>query len=355
MNNPENTPQNTRGDAGSPGEDALEALFHHVPARQRPPAEDENAIRDSLHNQWRVMSRHRRRRRFTAGFALAASVILGVYLGIGLLGEPVAPVGLEIMAAVDLHQGEAWKTTPGEDVRQLSLTDGPLLTGDVIVTQDNALVSLIWVNGESIRLNSGTRLKLVSASLLELIAGQIYIDSDPAGNAPGRRQMQGTAIPSLEIETPAGTVRHIGTQYMTRVVQQHVFVSVRDGRVAIAPGGNAAAVETVIHRGEKASVGQDKNISVSAIVTHGQDWSWVEKMAPDFVMEGRSMADLLEWVARETGRDIHYRSGAAKRMAAGTFLHGSMDLAPMRALEVVMTTSDLSYELEQEMIRIAVR
>ena len=56
------------------------------------------------------------------------------------------------------------------------------------------------------------------------------------------------------------------------------------------------------------------------------------------------VTELLEWVARETGRPIRYKDSEVERRAATTILHGSIrHFAPLEALGVMLATTNLEY------------
>lgn len=75
-------------------------------------------------------------------------------------------------------------------------------------------------------------------------------------------------------------------------------------------------------------------------------WEWVHAVAPVPLVDGRPLAVLLDWVARETGRPLRYASPTIREQAMNTVLHGRIrDLAPLEALEVMLATTDLDYAL----------
>ena len=65
---------------------------------------------------------------------------------------------------------------------------------------------------------------------------------------------------------------------------------------------------------------------------------------------------LLAWVARETGRQLHYESTAVEARAANVILHGNIrHLAPLAALDVMLATTDLEYTLVGDTMEIRIR
>jgi hypothetical protein len=215
-----------------------------------------------------------------------------------------------------------------------------LMSGQQIVTGKNSGLALRWLNGESIRLHENTELRLTSAGEINLLAGKIYLDTDEADSGG-----------ELYVSTPAGMVRHIGTRYMTAVSVTGTSVSVREGRVKLDTQG----VETLAASGDQLQVNTSGSLVRKTIPTYGDLWQWTEELAPAFSSDGRSMADFLDWVAHESGRSVEFASPAAQKLASETLLRGKVDLDPMRALAVVLQTSDLMSETSAGTIIVRLR
>ena len=52
------------------------------------------------------------------------------------------------------------------------------------------------------------------------------------------------AAPALAVQTPAGEVVHIGTQFMVTVASDEVVLSVREGQVKVTGDGFELVVDT---------------------------------------------------------------------------------------------------------------
>ncbi len=64
--------------------------------------------------------------------------------------------------------------------------------------------------------------------------------------------------------------------------------------------------------------------------------------------------DFLGWVARETGRHVEFADNRAREVAGRTLLHGSVHgLAPLAALQQVLSTTSLRYEVRDDVIRVS--
>jgi len=310
--------------------DKLEELFRHVSARERPSAEDEQAIRQALHEEWSSVTRQRKRRRSAVAWSAAASVFLAVMVGVNLVQNPKSIGPVMQLATVEKLTGTVLIQSSGDPATQSPEVSAALEIGQQILSAVNSRVAIRWLNGESIRLDENTELRLKSAGEIDLRAGRIYVDTAEAGPTA-----------ELAITTPAGLVRHLGTQYMTAVSADGTSVSVREGQVLL----EAQGVETVADRGEQLKVNASGAHSLEMISTYGSFWQWTEELAPAFSSDGRSMADFLNWVARESGHVVEFASPQAEKMANDTLLRGQVEMEPMRALAVVMQTSDLAPEV----------
>ena len=91
------------------------------------------------------------------------------------------------------------------------------------------------------------------------------------------------------------------------------------------------------------------------MATFGSEWDWVEKLAPPFDIDGRTVSDFLAWFADQTGRSIEFGSPAAESVARQTVLNGSIDLEPLQKLSAVLALTDLAYSLEAARVVINTR
>lgn len=337
-----------QGSNGAEGADrtdtVLESLFSHASARKRPPAEDEQAVREALRSEWTEITRRRRRRTYFA-YGIAASLLLATVVSVNMLNRDVPALPPIQLASVEKQSGNIFVRRAGQpssESRRLSKTT--LYAGQVVSTAQAARLAVELRTGESLRIDEGTELVLTAESQIELIKGRIYVDSNQAGTSSGR-------VGALEIATFAGVIRHLGTQYMAGINDSAVEVSVREGKVSITTGKN----ESVATPGQQISVAQSGEASLSAIATHGVMWEWTELVTPEFNLDGRSAFDFIHWVGRETGHSVTFEDNIAERLARATELRGSIDLEPMRALDLILQTSDLEPSVEKGTIRIGKR
>lgn len=318
------------------------SLFKNAATRTRAPADDEARIHATLHTEWRQALGRRRWRRLTVGLAAAASVVLAIFVSTGVFNDPPVQTPTRTVASVVKQSGRVLVGTGGTlEAMQRLRAEETLLSGMVISTAYDARLALRWLGGESIRLDENTRLRLISETEMELLSGRIYIDTHADDSQP-----IGTS--ELAINTPFGRVQHLGTRYMTSLTHASVIVSVRQGSVAVT-GNNEESIAT---SGQQLSVSSKGNVSLAPIAVFGETWQWVEEISPGFTLDGRSLSDFLDWVSRESGRSLEYGSAAAKTLARDTVMHGTIDLQPMRALKLMLQTSDLVAEVHTGVIKI---
>jgi len=313
-------------------DEALHALFRHADPRQRPPAGIEREIRSALHLHWRRRVAANRRRRVTVALALAASVAALLVIGQHLL-RPAAPTPSEPVAVMVKHSGQVRIRPVGDEIRvPAEHAPGSLFAGHEIETGEISLVTLRWTGGESIRVGENSRVRLTGPAEIELLAGSIYLDS---GDSAAGLETNGDG---LCVDTFAGEIRHIGTQYMARLHGAQVEVSVREGKVAII----ADAQRAVAGVGEQVTFAPGLRPTTRPVPTWGGLWAWTENAAPAIDLNGRTVLEFLQHVARESGRDLAFVDAGVEDIARRSTLSGSIDLPPMEALDVVLQTTDLA-------------
>ena len=318
-------------------DEAFAELLGKVPPRSAPPAADEALIREAVHAKWQLVSGRHVRRRHITSFALAASVLLAVFATMNLLRDPVSDIRNQKMATIEKQFGDISVDARIAGDVEMAVIEG----GAVVETGSESGLALGWHDGGSLRIDENTMVVFEAVNQIYLEYGRVYFDSR---EGPLSLQPAKSDAVKLSIRTDHGVVRHLGTQYMTRVGADELVISVREGVVSI--DGHVTA---------RASAGQQFAISgsgeLSISETNGiDDWEWVEDATPAVNLNGRFVAEALEWVSRESGRSISYASEGAEMLANQAQLRGDMELPPTRALEIFMMTVDLNARIEGELI-----
>ncbi len=290
------------------------------------------AARDAWHRQ--LARRSARRRQIWAGGALAASLLVALGLAFRA-SERADPPGPPV-ARLELHAG-ALSVQSAAGTYELS---DELGAGSVLVTGADGRAALRMANATSVRLDAGSRVRLVSSSALALESGALYLDTGPhtpSGAAAGRRS-------ELAVATPLGEVTHLGTQFEVRLVpatgttSEALRVRVREGEVRVATDREIHDVGA----GSELRLSAAGELGRGAVAPHDEAWRWAIEAAPVPAIEGQTLASFLDWAAREMGVRWRVAGSLPAATPQAIVLHGSVsDLSPEAALEVVLTGSGL--------------
>jgi ferric-dicitrate binding protein FerR (iron transport regulator) len=270
-----------------------------------------------------------RRRWVPWTMAAAASLALVLSAAFWWRATPVAP---ELVARVSALQGEVRLQGETMSVRSAEIFSGALIEsgeGRLALSVGDAL---------SLRLDRHTRLRFDAPSRVTLLSGKVYVDS---GGINTRA--------ALNIVTPAGVVRHVGTQFQVRVAGNGTQVRVREGRVLL--GGDASAVE--IAAGEVVDVRGGEIRVLQGQHSFGEHWDWAAATSPAFDIENRPLAEFLAWLAREHGWQLQYADAGIQSRAQEIRLHGSLTgLDPTGMLERVALITGVRVAQDQGVLSV---
>lgn len=323
-----------RRPASAGNEQTLEEIFRHATPRPQPDDAARTRAFDALHAEWHNLTGRRRRNRRRVAAGLAATAVLALFAGYAWLGSdavaPPAPFAVDVLRASGsrVYLNESYFEAAG-----LAASDLSLAAGDELSTADDARMALAW-GGGSLRFDAATRIRLQADGAVRLLHGALYFDSTPYGAA-------GPVPGSIVIETPRGRISHLGTQFLASVAGETVRLQVREGEVRIAGRG----VDLAVDAGEAVSIGADGDVERLALDSWGTDWQWAADIAPELEFAGRTTAEVLDWIARETGYRVRYGSSEARALAASE-PRGIESLAPMPALRTIPYITSLGYTIE---------
>ena len=194
----------------------------------------------------------------------------------------------------------------------------------------------------SLRLDTNTELLFADDSSIRLLAGAIYIDSGGLNVAS-----------NLRVLTPAGEVRHEGTQYQVRLKGEVTEIKVREGRVRVLAARNGSTVTVVA--GEQIRVADDE-FSKTSVPLFGPDWEWASTMATPIDTDNRPLIEFLAWITREHGWQLRYASADEERAAQSIRLHGSVQGATaLDTLHRVSLVTGLSLQVEEGILVVGPR
>jgi hypothetical protein len=314
----------------------LVRLLATIGPRSQPSVQATTEVRAVVEGEWRKIVAARQQRRRLAGWAAAASVAataVALWLARPLYQPEAGPVASLARVVGDVQIGSG-------DGRWAPLAAGGAIEpGAVIRTGSGGRAALEMRNGVGLRLDSGTQLAFNDSNDATLSRGAVYVDSGPA---------DGAQVADFLLETPVGSVRHLGTQYEARLTGGDLRVGIREGRVEIS-GAQGAVLGSA---GELLTIG-DGSVSRTRLAATASDWSWVAEVTPPFSIEGRSVDEFLSWAGRETGRTVVYASPDAERRARNVTLRGTVEgLAPEQAVAAVLSTTSLRPIVDGDQIRI---
>ena len=348
MENGTNNHPNNDGTAR--GEEVVESLLKLASSRPEPCDDHRHEVRVAVKDEWQVVTGRRRWRRRAAGFSVAATVMLLVTLVmLNRDGSSTVPGQME-MARVDRISGrvrvlgvqsQGNGTTLGQQM--------PVYVGQTLNTGTGSGMALRLGSGISLRVDELTEITLLGQDVVKLKAGRVYVDTqdERSGNdsAAGMKAR-------FEVLTDRGAVRHVGTQYMVSMGEERLAVSVRKGSVQVISEESEGPLAKYVKDGMELSVDEFGEVEISPTVIFGGQWQWAENLGSGYVLDLRTMAEFLEWVATETGREVRYESAAAEAVAEETVLHGTVNLPAREALDLILMTSDLSAEIQDGVIEV---
>lgn len=305
-------------------------LLRAAQGRANPSEEMTRSVYEAVHAEWRAMAATRKKRRtqrlWLAAAASVALAAIALWLGRNLLnpsGELVANVSRSagIIQVKEASSGN-WRYLEGEKALHL---------GERIHTGADGRIALSMPDGVSIRLDRYTNVALVSATRVDITEGAVYVDSGSSAEARGK----------LEIGTPTGIVRHVGTQYEARVMHTRgTRIRVREGRVEVERASGTHTFDA----GTQVLMAPGGIQETTRIETHGEEWKWVVDSAPEFDIGGRRADEFLAWAGRETGLKVVFATPETEAEAKRAVLSGSvsgLDLSPHEALAAVLPTVNL--------------
>ena len=315
-------------ESDEPGADNpnLDRLLRTAGPRARPPSDIESEVRGAVHREWQAVVAKRRRTRHFMQAALAAG-LAAVAVAAWFLDRG-APERVIVAAVERTLDGTVVRTGDLPTERPLTLNQ-QLHSGDTLLTSAAGAASIRLTDGVSLRIDSNSTVRLAAVDDIAITSGAVYVD---AGAKPDEKN-------HLRVQTPAGFVQHIGTQYEVRVLQSGTRIRVREGRVRFS----AAAGRLIVgEAGTQLTILPDGEVHSEAVARSGETWNWIGQVVPTYLIENRPLTEFLEWASRELGEDIVYATPASRAEAAGVRLRGSIEgLTPGAALAAVLSTTRL--------------
>jgi ferric-dicitrate binding protein FerR (iron transport regulator) len=317
--------------------DMVESLIRTAGRREEPPEDAYRRVFAATSAVFREKTARRQERTWVL-WAGAAAVLT---LALALMFQWTPPSAerdelaqiVRVIGSAEQANGDVWQP--------LGEAPSPLTGGSKLRTLAGSRVALMLPGGGSLRLAAETEVMLDAPGRFYVRQGTIYVDSG-----------MGTDGAHLEIVTPGGTARNLGTQFELHVAGTALRLRVREGSVSI----DRAGTQFQSVAGEQISIDVLGDVERASIAPDAQEWQWAESIAPTPDMDGKPASALIAWVARETGRRLRYESTLVEQRAARVILHGNIrHLEPLAALEAMLATTDLEYVLNGDTMEIRAR
>lgn len=279
------------------------ALLGSAGKRVEPDAAIAAAIRHATEEAWRhtvAKERQRRWRNRLVGVASAAALVLAV-----VLWFPTNPQPQPALAQVESLAGTF---SINERARTHSES---LYAGDRLRTGHNSHLALRLGGEILVSVDAETEVTIAAPDRLVVKTGRIFVDTAGASNG-------------LVVATRWGDVRDIGTQFEVAVSEEHLAVALREGKVELGLGGQTHTAEFKNGVGELIQVDRTMEVSRRPLAPADARWDWTLDTRAPLNIEGLTVAGVVEWSARITGRSVVYQSDAVAKTAGQSRMSGGM-------------------------------
>jgi len=317
----------------------IDELLSEASPRPVPRGIRKERIYEELRGEWLANNLQTKRKRQYLMSGIAASILVAALLALQLNVETV-----DLTAspnAVLARTTGTGTTVNGRPIEELIPVNAPLRlkSGDTIATGPDAAIAIGWSTAGSLRMGAASELMLVSNDRVKLPFGQLYYDS---------RSFNSQEASPIEVETGFGLVRHVGTQFLANVDNFGTRISVREGQVTF----ENAIENVVIESGKSAYINKALSATISSIDPSDDSWTWPAKIAPNWDVDGRSTLEIIEWLARETGREIKFKDELARQFAASDRIRGIGEIGPLRAMSIIPIATELEFDVSDSSIQI---
>lgn len=313
-----------------PGDD-IGRIIRHVGAREPVPSARAERARKNVHRHWQQEVARQAKPRNVGKYGLAASVLLASAAASFwmLTGAPVP-----VVASVDRVLGDvqiAGHVAPHKNIE----------AGSQIETGSDSRIALRMSGGQSLRIDVGSAVTLISANHVSLERGALYIDTELAADPD----------PVL-VTTPFGTARDIGTQFQVRLTESAFNVGVREGKVVVESAGQP---DIGVDEGQQLAINVGGQHARQPLAFNDAGWQWVETIMPEFSLDGASLQQYLGWFARERGLVLIWANRNSQVNADLALLSGSISgLGLDDSLVVVKGIAPFEHRIEGQTLWVEV-
>jgi hypothetical protein len=312
---------------------SVERILGNAKARPAPSAEEAQVVRDNVQAEWQALIRKRTTNRRLVSWAIAASILVVVFVGLNTIR--LGGISEVQVADIDKSFGSIYMLGDNSELLESNFVHA-VTAGQTIITDKDSGIGFAWAGGGSLRIDESTRVEFLSRDAIYLRTGRIYFDSKPVLTATAA-----SAEAKLTIITDHGEVTHVGTQYMASAQGNTLTVSVREGEIRLE---RPTSVESALG-GQQIQIQGGATVNIVKISPYGENWQWIEPMAPAANVDGRSVHEFLDWVSHETGLKLQFANDNIESRAKNEVLVGTVDTDPTSALRIWMLGSDLDWRI----------
>ena len=305
-------------------EEQIERILRAAGSRMEPPVGMADAVKENVRAVWQEEVARKKRNKFQK-WGLAASVTLAISVGVWQWTDSTqakfATLDRVINEVSVSGDGTHWTPSGTLDVAE------PM----EIKTGVDSLASVTMSDGVNLRIAADSHVEIFNEDRVQLKEGRIYIDS---------HKPSGVKSTEIAILTDYGIARDIGTQFEVSASQEGWQVRVREGRVVVSDDDllEESAQGSVIR------ISKANEMTQSQVSPGDASWDWTQKVTPEYSIENKSVDEYLQWVARETGQEVHYENEFTQWTASNIRLHGSIEgISPEQSLSMVLATTELKY------------
>ena len=325
--------------------DDVATLVRLAGKRKAVPPERTERVKAAARAEWQRQVSRRSTRRIWAGVggaALAASLLLLVGIRFFSPGDgPETDAGG--VNQIEAISGSVWTAVEGDGTGRRPLAAGDtIVAGTQVTTDERARTAIRMATGHLLRLDTSTVIRLQDDGSVMLGQGAVYVDSG----------FEAVVAGSLDVQTPFGIVREIGTQFEVRLADDNVRVRLREGVVIVHQGVREHEMQV----GTELELKADGSVTRRAITTHDTGWDWIATVTPVPDLEGQTVRSFLEWAARERGWRLSFANERVAGAATRTVLSGTASQMTLEeALDAALLTSRMTYTVEEGVLRVTTK
>jgi ferric-dicitrate binding protein FerR (iron transport regulator) len=320
-------------------EDALASVIRLAGRRPVPSEAARARVYASVRAAWEEgiasqANASRRRPRPSVWWLAAAAALSAIVVALGVLRGP-SEVSAAPIASVQGVRGNLWIAQANGLSWRLVAADDRIRAGDSLRTDAGGRAVVDLPDDVSLRIAGDTQLVVRAADRIAIDHGTLYVDSGAERRAEA----------AVHVVTPVGEVWDVGTQFEVRADAASLRIRVREGEVHFEGGDRALQSGA----GEEVTIPARGEAVRARISPTDSAWAWVSDLAA--LQSGDyPAATLLQWISRETGRELRFDDPATEARAHSLLVHGAQGLSPLETVHVIVATTDLACDIEDSAI-----